>query len=1344
MIKRIIPIVVLQFFAVLIFAQTPYSISFDGKAAPRSLKELKCNNAGTATVSLGAGVQSNDPVYLCFGDSLFIDHQGGQDLAGDPVPATPPGIGYAFYKNAPTVPGQTLSAILSDPSVLNIPPAPGGLWVATGKTPSGDMYFKNNGSLQLLFNGGKPVQIWFAPITLDDWANKKFEGTPAGNCVDVNINNAFPVVYLNKITYANFTSTTGMGGSFQGTFIVKGGLPEYLGAQNYTINIYLKANPAIKGNITSGPAKHGSSVSYNVPQGGTYVIEISDGKTCEFKSEVQFPAVTYTIGQGLGYKNDTVCIDITVDNWEKVVGQTLYFFYDTNVLEYVSGKFVSDFNNSTILFNENTKGEVINLFVASDTDNGYTLPDGSKLFELCFKLIGNPLDCSKIYIDELSPTEVPNTSVTDGSFNYTDAPQNFIEGEICILPQNTGLQVATTVVQPICNGSTDGSIQLVTLGGKAPYTYNWVKVGSPGVNGNGNIPTLGGAGIINGLASGIYTITVTDNSQPIETQTLTIQVQQPGVITPQFNIQQPTCHDANDGFIDVILTNGGTQPYSYSWSTGLNGPNATSLSNIGNGSYKLTITDSNQCTAEFTNVLNKAEVIVSLASKQDIGCGGTGKGSATLDITGGVAPYDFLWNDGNISGPTRTDLDAGNYSVTVTDVEGCSNTLNVTIIQVSGITITGFDSVSVKCGEDSNGQLTVKTNIPTGSTIVSYSWSGPSATTNTATITNLKSGKYFVTITDNNGCAAIDSATLWSPAPISLLNKTLVSPKCFGDKNGSIAVQMSGGTPPYSYTWSTNPGVPTSQAVIASLGAGTYYVSVTDAKNCGPYIETIVLNDPPKITLQFLNIAAPTCATGTCTGTAFADALYSDGNPGTFKFVWESAEIFTGVNASVALQLCSGWQSVTVTDNNCGIIDSVLIPAAQEIEIIPAEIKNTTCNGLTDGSITVNLNGGVAPYTYNWSTGTSTTNILGNLAPGTYQLTITDAKGCSSISIPYIINEPPVLQAQLDPNITHGITCSSDSDGEIQVFFTGGNSGVTTYTWSPNVSTTEYAGNLGAGIYSVTVTDAKGCTDSVSYTIQPPSPLTAVIPTPEEPECNGFQTFVTVTSAAGGSGPDYTFSVDNGPALPIGQLVSIFAGDHLITVFDKKGCYIDEVVSISEPAPVSVNLGPDIEVELGDSIQLNPQGLPSNMATITWTPAEAFNNPNTLNPYIYPTEPIEVKLTITDDKGCIGSDVLFIDVDNNRNVYIPNAFSPDADGINDVFRVGTGTGVVKINYMKIFDRWGALLYEAKDIPAGDYTTGWDGKVNGQRLNPCVVVYIIEVEFLDGVKLLYRGEINIIR
>lgn len=411
------------------------------------------------------------------------------------------------------------------------------------------------------------------------------------------------------------------------------------------------------------------TVDYNVPQAGIYNITISDGKTCEYKFTVSFPAISYSIGQNIGYQGDTVCVDVTVDNWDKVVGHTLYTFYDPSVLEFVSGKFVNNFNNSTIFFNVSTPGEMINLFVSSDTDNGKSIADGSKLFELCFKLIGNPFDCSPIYIDTLNALEFPNTSVTDGNFNYSDANLNFQDGQICILPPNAGLQIATSIVQPTCHGFSDGSIQLTTLGGNAPYQYNWVKVGNPGINGNGTINTLGGNANLNGLSVGIYTITVTDSSNPIETQTLTVQVQEPGIITPTFNIQEPSCFDSMDGFIDITFTNGGTAPYSYSWSTGLNGPSATSLSFLGNGTYTVTVTDDNNCTA-FSNTLNKTQLMLTILNQQNIGCGGGALGSVTLAVTGGAKPYDYIWSDVSLTDSTATDLPVGSYSVTVTDADG--------------------------------------------------------------------------------------------------------------------------------------------------------------------------------------------------------------------------------------------------------------------------------------------------------------------------------------------------------------------------------------------------------------------------------------------------------------------------------------------------------------------------------------------------------------------------------------------------------------------------------------------------------------------------------------------------
>lgn len=1345
MLKRLIPISALLFLAFFAQAQVPQSINYEGKLKESALKEMPCNNAGTVNISLGSGVQTNDPVFLCYGDSIFIDHQGDQVLSGDPNAATTPGIGYAFYNNVPTVDGPNLNAILFDPSVLDKPAAPGGLWVATGANPNGDMYFVNNGNLQLLFNAGKPVEIWFAPITLDNWATKAFEGTPAGPCVNVNIADAFPVVYLNKIFAKNLSNTDLGAGTFNGSFTVEGGWPEFLGSQTYNITIALKTNPLIKGIITSGPAKNGSTVAFTVPQPGTYVITVEDGKSCGYVFEMKFPAIAYNLESAVGYVGDTVCLTLTVDNFNKVIGHTLFINFDPSVLQFIDITYCDPSLFGMPTSNVSPSNIVNHLVFATDIDNGVSIPDGSCLFNICFKLIGQPFDCSMIKIDSLNPNDHSNVVVTDGNFNYFEAPLNLVEGEICILPANLGLDVISSVVQPTCPGGTDGSFEIKAIGGKFPYAFNWAKVGSPGIMGSGTIPNLGGIASIQNLSAGIYSVTVTDSSVPKEQVIITIIVQDPNPIDVTFNTKAPTCFDSKDGSIDITLTNGGTAPYIYTWD-----PPTTDTFNqtlLGNGTYKLTVTDKNNCSATFTQVFNTTQVVASLVKLANIGCGSMGGGSIEVTATGGTGPYDYIWDDPAMTAaPLVTNLPVGTYTVTVSDAEGCSTTLDTTIQVLAGITVTGFDSLSILCGDKNTGQLTVKLNIPAGSSVNSYTWSGPTPGGNTATINGLSPGTYYVTVEDNAGCSVIDSAKLWAPAPLSISGEVINMPSCPGNKNGSVGVSIAGGTPPYSYMWSTNPGVPTSLSVIPAVMAGFYSFTITDANNCGPLVHIIELKDPPKIVNAFSNVQPTSCLVGNCDGTATSTATYSDGTTGNFNFTWESSEFINGVMSSTASMLCEGWQSVSISDANCALIDSVLITSPGKIVVDLDTLINISCNGLNDGIIKVKVSGGTPGFTYNWSTpGTPNGNTLMDAAVGTYFVTVTDSKGCSEVSVPFQMNEPSVMMAMLDPSGTQGVTCADDMDGRISVFYTGGNAGNATYTWNPNVSTTNLATKLGYGTYTVTITDPRGCSDTVSYTISQPASIVANIPPITQPECFGYQTYASVTSASGGSGAPYTFSVDNGLNISIAEKIPIFAGDHIITVYDKNGCSITQIVSVSEPAPVVVTLGPDVEIQLGDSLQLLPYVSIPVVDSFKWTPTSYIPDPQILNPFVKPTEVTTFTLKVWDDNGCFGSDNIVIDVDNRRNVFVPNVFSPNSDGINDIFRIGTGIGVDRINYMRIYDRWGELLYEATNITAGEAAgPGWDGKFNGRYMNSGVYVYLIEVRFLDNVSLLYRGDVTLLR
>jgi gliding motility-associated-like protein len=267
------------------------------------------------------------------------------------------------------------------------------------------------------------------------------------------------------------------------------------------------------------------------------------------------------------------------------------------------------------------------------------------------------------------------------------------------------------------------------------------------------------------------------------------------------------------------------------------------------------------------------------------------------------------------------------------------------------------------------------------------------------------------------------------------------------------------------------------------------------------------------------------------------------------------------------------------------------------------------------------------------------------------------------------------------------------------------------------------------------------------YNLQQPLPIFAIIPEPELPLCFGEQTLVTVDTAFGGNGGPFYFTIDNGVETPLGGSVLVYAGEHLITVIeDGSECTLDSIITVVEPPQIVVDLGPDIVIELGDSARLEPVDIISALPldSVAWDPLTYLSFANDpLRPWCRPIESLTYTLTVFDINGCVGFDEIYVDVDKNRNVFIPNIFSPNGDGANDEFFVNLGPGAVKANYMRVFDRWGELLYEKTDILPGELQ-GWDGYFRGKVVDSGVLVYIIEVTFEDNITLLYRGDLTVVK
>ncbi len=940
----------------------------------------------------------------------------------------------------------------------------------------------------------------------------------------------------------------------------------------------------------------------------------------------------------------------------------------------------------------------------------------------------------------------------------TDA-QGCSESASLSLTQPAPIQAAETVTNASCSGSEDGTINVVVSGGvvaSGNYKFKWSHLQDS---------IVAPSAALNNLDPGVYTVTITDdnNCELVESYTVgavkTLSIQ-------MVSISDVTCNGDANGQISVrgVTVPNGSQslPYTFNWQgPGTINPNNTTttsdLNNLIAGTYILTMIDSDlqgcQVVDTFT-IVEPEPLVVSLVTQQNETCTVGNDGSATIAVTGGVLPYVYSWSDGQTDS-IAVNLSAGNYLVDVTDASGCTDSLSVDILAPTPPAIEPIAPDTVSCQNSTDGTLTANAIPVSGTTITGYQWSNGQSG---QTITNLSPGTYTVSVTASDGCTNADTAVVVAPSPLVIDSIVAVAPTCVGFDNGRVTVFASGGTGPYRYIWANTPQNDTLTAnVYGQLTAGTYNVTVVDANNCTPATGSVTVNDPPGIELTFSAVDGVSCFENTCDGTASAAAIYSDGTNGLFTFSWQSGEVESGVASSTATQLCAGMQVVVATDaNNCFGIDTVNIPSPPAITV-QVNAAPVTCNGLSDGSITLVPNGGTPPFTFQWLENGATTDMINNLTAGIYNAVITDANGCTKTQI-VELDEPDALELTLDlANTTPSVTCNGDTDGQISVQVNTSSNinpiGPSPYTWSNGVApaSSSIASNLAPGSYNVTITDTKGCTDTLSYTILNPEPIVAIIPQPEDPRCFGESTLILIDTVYGGTGTslfDYTYQINNnGLRFAPDQPATVFAGIQIITVEDPGGCAFVDTIEITQPEELQVIFDPaEIEVELGDSTTLQPiinSSLP--IGSYAWSPDTYLSSSTIETPTVSPQNDQNYTLTVIDVNGCTGAGTVRVDVDFNRNVFIPNVFSPNGDGPNDDFRIFTCNGVTNIKSAQVFDRWGNLMFSSTELaPQCAGVKIWDGRLNNKLASPGVYVYVIEIQFLDNISLTYRGDVTLLR
>ncbi|MBV6426623.1 MAG: hypothetical protein KIPDCIKN_01136 [Haliscomenobacter sp.] len=937
----------------------------------------------------------------------------------------------------------------------------------------------------------------------------------------------------------------------------------------------------------------------------------------------------------------------------------------------------------------------------------------------------------------------------------------------CSSEASTNLsQPAPIVLNPVitnatCSGVADGSIVLNASGGftstSGRYTFSWLVNGAP-------VTTQGTSSTLTSLGSGEYCVTVSDDNGCEIQRCFSVGARK--ILSVDSLMTQVTCNGLCDGAITVNGNTAGAVPalpYTFAWTGNVPGApvntnTSSSIADLCAGMFVVTMRDSDPLGCQVTDTLFIREpepLDVALVELVNESCIVGNDGRAAVSVSGGTGPYRLIWSNGQTDS-VATNLSAGDYELRVLDNNDCETLFPVTIIAPTPPQIVSLPNDTLNCSSDTNGQLQVAA-AEGGAAIIAYEWSN--GATGTA-ISGLSPGEYILTILAADGCRTIDTAQIVAPAALRIDSTQVQSPRCPGEATGQAIISPGGGTGPYTYIWAAAPDSDTTFFPLRpGLTAGTFAFTVTDANNCPGVSGSIQVSDPPGIQVQYSDTTAVSCFEDVCDGALTATAGYSNGATGRFEFFWSSGEMLANTNSSRALQLCGGENSLIVVDSNfCRFTDTLSIPSPEEIQIgfIAEPVR---CNGGADGQIAVQVSGGTPNYNYLWLETGGVTPQISNLPAGTYTIRITDGNNCPK-EAPFALREPAALTLSIDPANTNNARCNGGREGRIAVLVNTQDSinplGPNPFTWLDGVapSNSAEAVKLRAGDYSVTVTDSKGCQDTLNYSILEPEPIVAMIVPPLEPRCFGESTTLNIDTIYGGNGSsllDYTFMVNNsGLSFPPNQPATIFAGDVLVTIEDPLGCTYTDTLTVNQPEELTVTFDPsEIVVELGDSTTTLDPILTASLPidSFIWSPREFLSSASIQNPLVINLlDDQEFSLTVVDVNGCTAAGKVFVELDRNRNVYIPNIFSPNGDGRNDEFRLFACKGVTRVNFARVFDRWGDQIFESQAI-GPDCLSGaplWDGKVRGDKAPAGVYVYLIEIEFLDNVTLLYRGDVTVIR
>ncbi len=670
----------------------------------------------------------------------------------------------------------------------------------------------------------------------------------------------------------------------------------------------------------------------------------------------------------------------------------------------------------------------------------------------------------------------------------------------------------------------------------------------------------------------------------------------------------------------------------------------------------------------------------------------------------------------NLTAKTCNPANTGTFIQTLTNQFGCDST----VITVVTFDPAAADTTILAATSCDQSQVGTTQNLLVGvdgcdSLIITNTTLLPASTTNlTAKTCNPANvGTFTQMLTNQFGCdSTVITVVTFDPAAAD--TTILAATTCDPGQVGSVQVLFNGpnGCDSLVITNTTLlPGTSTNLTAKTCNPAnvGTFTQLLTNQFGCDSTVITVVTFDPMAVDTTILS--ATTC------------------DPSE---VGSIQNLLTGADGCDSLVI-----TTTVIDPSLCAVSAALITTG------------VSCSKNADGKVTVTVSAGQVPLNFQWTAGTGTTGtgqiadlntsvIIDSLPAGTFTITITSSIGATTV-LNAEIGTPPSIMVQAEAALIYSgfaLRCAGSSDGSAHVSATGG---LTPYQflWS-NGDTTATISNIAAGVYQVTATDQKGCTNQASVSLVEPAPLDFTLQI--SPTDCGETTADATIIASGGAGP-YTAKVDS--VSVAGLMPTVAVGPHIVQLTDANGCTTDTTLTIDLPPVPMLTLPSDTSIHLGQSLTIEAFTNLNNWRSIVWQPnAPDSSCTNCLQQTWMPLTSRRYTVTIIDSFGCAATASIRVLVSREPEIYVPNIFAPDCNCPNDIFQISVGPSVADLSVFQIFDRWGEMVYSWDETIPARMWPGWDGKVGGKKVEVGVYVYYLKVKLVDGEEILLKGDITL--